>query len=477
MRRLTTSAQDTMGKRKVPLPPRKGAKPKGAISPTELNGLRDSENSIHFTTTRLPPRSRTSPKIIYTPDPKEMARHKAIDDREKEKEKEKKAMKQRQGKEKADTTVKGKKRPRSASSDEVSSNTDKPSVVILPPPNQSDSHWASEMRESSTGALEGLWLRVGDEKFREILDLPDAPSEADTTTPLHAMQTIWYKDMDSKEDVHAQVAHLLRQVQGQEDFKEYIWQIVEREQNCRERQEAGIAAPADKAKRLVISGPAGVGKTTLAKLLAKVLHLVGRVQDPELEEINGADFIAQYEGQSEAKVQLYFKKADERGQVLFIDEFYSADSSGGSNGFGTAIINTFLTELNSHPTVPVILAGYEKETDDYMGKNNGVKRRFKRLRLSPYDDADLASIAYLKMKDEGYQYAKGNQEAFLKHVKDFITSIPAGYKAINNGQVSEDLITNAIDVQMMREGKTKAFSKVLTRGDLQGGTSRLLRTL
>jgi len=462
-----------MEKRKLPLTPRKGI-----ISPTELNGLRDGEDSIHFTKEGLSARSRNPPKTIYTPDPKEMARHKAIDDRKKEKEK--KAMKERQGKEKAkkaDTTVMGKKRPRSASSDEVSSNTDTPSVVILPPPNQSDSHWASEMCQSSTGALEGLWLRVGDEKFREILDLPDAPSEADTTTPLHAMQTIWYKDMDSKGDVSAQVAHLLRQVQGQEAFKEYVWQIVEREQNCRERQEAGIAAPADKTKRLVISGPAGVGKTTLARLLAKVLHLVGRVQDPELEEINGADFIAQYEGQSEAKVQLYFKKADEQGRVLFIDEFYSADSSGGSNGFGTAIINTFLTELNSHPTVPVILAGYEKETDDYMGKNNGVKRRFKRLRLIPYDDADLASIVYLKMKDEGYQYTKGNQRAFPKEVKDLITSIPAGYKAINNGQVSEDLLTNAIDVQMERERPTKIFSNVLTKGDLQGGVSRLLRTL
>merc|ERR1711881_28759 len=135
----------------------------------------------------------------------------------------------------------------------------------------------------------------------------------------------------------------------------------------------------------------------------------------------------------------FILKADEQGRVLFIDEFYSADSSGGSNGFGTAIINTFLTELNSHPTVPVILAGYEKETDDYMGKNNGVKRRFKRLRLIPYDDADLASIVYLKMKDEGYQYTKGNQRAFPKEVKDLVTSIPAGYKAINNGQVSEDL--------------------------------------
>ena len=124
---------------------------------------------------------------------------------------------------------------------------------------------------------------------------------------------------------------------------------------------------------MVFSGNPGTGKTTVARIVAKIFKALGVLKKGHLVEVGRSDLVAEYVGQTAVKTMSKIKEA-EHG-VLFIDEAYSLTRSGG-NDFEIEAIDTLVKAMDDNrKNLVVILAGYPNEMQQFIQANPGLYSR------------------------------------------------------------------------------------------------------
>ncbi len=167
------------------------------------------------------------------------------------------------------------------------------------------------------------------------------------------------------------------------------------------RQEAGLPVP-PMSLHLVFMGNPGTGKTTVARLLAKIYHVVGVLSKGQLVEVDRSGLVAGFVGQTALKTQEAIDKA--LGGVLFIDEAYALASQDNANDFGREAIEVLLKGMEDHrDDLIVIVAGYTDLMGDFIHANPGLESRFnKYFYFEDYDGGQLAEIFRSVCKKNGY---------------------------------------------------------------------------
>ena len=150
----------------------------------------------------------------------------------------------------------------------------------------------------------------------------------------------------------------------------------------------------------VVQGPPGVGKTEIAKIMAKIYKGLGFLKNDKIVSVKRDDLVAKYLGQTADKTK---KKIEEAlGGVLFIDEAYSLGDTEGRDSFSKEALDMLNVYLSEHPhDLICIIAGYKDALQKrFFKQNEGLSRRFThRFELEKYDAKDLRLIFFKIVRD------------------------------------------------------------------------------
>jgi stage V sporulation protein K len=210
---------------------------------------------------------------------------------------------------------------------------------------------------------------------------------------------------------------------------------------------------------MIFKGNPGTGKTTVARLLAELLHEMNVLNKGHLIEVERADLVGEYIGHTAQKTRELVKKA--HGGILFIDEAYSL-ARGGEKDFGKEAIDTLVKAMEDkqHDFI-LILAGYSDEMDHFLTLNPGLPSRLPVVIEFPdYTIDELMEIGDKMLKERQYTLSKAADRKLRKHLQ-----LKKGEDTtFSNGRYIRNIIEKTIRTQavrLLREGKRSKEDLVL----------------
>ena len=184
-------------------------------------------------------------------------------------------------------------------------------------------------------------------------------------------------------------------------------------------------------------GNPGTAKTTVARLIARILKKKGIIKKDRIKEVGRKDLVSPFVGNTAPLVKAVFDSA--KGGVLFIDEAYSLleDRQG---SFGDEAINTIIAEMENHrDDVIVIFAGYTDRMREFIARNEGLRSRISyTLEFHDYNEKELFEIFKKMLNDEGLIAT----DKAKKYVKALFADISKD-KDYGNGRFVRKFIENA----------------------------------
>jgi SpoVK/Ycf46/Vps4 family AAA+-type ATPase len=206
----------------------------------------------------------------------------------------------------------------------------------------------------------------------------------------------------------------LDELVGLENVKQEVHSMVNLINIRKLRQSHGLVTPA-LSLHMVFYGNPGTGKTTVARLLAKIYKAVGVLSKGQLVEVDRSGLVAGYVGQTAIKTQKVIESAI--GGILFIDEAYSLINETSGQDFGQEAIVTILKAMEDRrDDFIVIVAGYTELMEKFIASNPGLKSRFnKYIEFYDYTPGQLVDIFKLQCRKAGYEPT----EEALKYTEDY----------------------------------------------------------
>ncbi len=246
-------------------------------------------------------------------------------------------------------------------------------------------------------------------------------------------------------DPYAEIQKEMEHMVGMEGVKSLIYEIYALLLISQMRTEAGLSGGAQ-VYHMIFKGNPGTGKTTIARIVAKLFQKMGLLSKGHLIEVERADLVGEYIGHTAQKTRDLVKKA--LGGVLFVDEAYSL-ARGGEKDFGKEAIDTLVKAMEDYRSQFVlILAGYPLEIEHFLLTNPGLPSRFPiQIDFPDYSVDQLIQIAELMAKDRDYSLLPQTVFKLRSHLMQEKT---ATLYSFSNARYVRNLIEKAIRHQAVR---------------------------
>ncbi len=214
-----------------------------------------------------------------------------------------------------------------------------------------------------------------------------------------------YRGYDETPTLESALAELDGLV-GLDPVKRQVHEIAAQLRVARLRDAHGLTSQPP-VRHFVFTGPPGTGKTTVARILARIFAALGLLVRPGVVEAHRADLVGDHLGATAIKTNKLVDSA--LGGVLFIDEAYSLYNDGYSGGdaFGSEAVATLLKRAeDDRDRLVIVLAGYTEDMSRFLRSNPGLASRFGvRIAFPSYQPQELVQIATIFAERAGDTFA------------------------------------------------------------------------
>lgn len=164
------------------------------------------------------------------------------------------------------------------------------------------------------------------------------------------------------------------------------------------RRAMGLGIARRRAPHMAFLGNPGTGKTMVARILGKLLHMVGILPTDKVTEVQRTDLVGEFVGHTGPKTRR--KIHDAEGGILFVDEAYRLIPMQKSDDkdYGLEALEEIMSVMDSGKIV-VVFAGYCEPMKRVIASNDGFCRRVtKFFYFDDFSTTELAEILHMKMK-------------------------------------------------------------------------------
>lgn len=210
-----------------------------------------------------------------------------------------------------------------------------------------------------------------------------------------------FNEKGEKEDTLEELLEQLNTLIGLKVVKNDVNSLIHLQEIKQLRKSRGLKE-IPVSNHLVFYGNPGTGKTTVARLLARIYHMMGILSKGQFVEVDRSGLVAGYVGQTALKVQEVVEKS--LGGVLFIDEAYALTYPTSGYDYGQEAVDTLLKAMEDHrDDFIVIVAGYPELMAQFVDSNPGLRSRFnKYINFEDYNVEELCEIFKVMCKEAGY---------------------------------------------------------------------------
>src|SRR6266542_3947578 len=264
----------------------------------------------------------------------------------------------------------------------------------------------------------------------------------------------------SVEDAMAELDAMI----GLAPVKEQVRSIAASIEAARRRTVAGYSTERP-MRHFVFLGPPGTGKTTVARVIAKIFYAFGLLDTPYVIEAQRADLVGEFLGATAIKTNELVDSA--LGGVLFVDEAYSLvnEGDGQTDRFGNEAVQALLKRAeDDREDLVIILAGYEKQMENFLASNPGLASRFAtRVKFPSYSPAELLQIAESCVERRGDVRDPDARPALWRSFEEVARRRIVD--DLGNGRFVRSLVEKAAearDVRVMSNGRNPDPAELIT---------------